>query len=86
MRAAPTGPLNGTPEMASAAEAPIMAGMSASISGLLDSTVSTTWTSFMKPPGNRGRIGRSIRRAVSVSFSVGRPSRLKKPPGIRPAA
>ena len=49
-----------------------------------DSTVSTTWTSFMKPSGKSGRIGRSVRRAVRVSFSVGRPSRLKKPPGILP--
>ena len=35
---------------------------------------------------NSGRIGRSMRREVSVSFSLGRPSRLKKPPGILPAA
>jgi hypothetical protein len=42
----------------------------------------TTCTSLMKPSGNSGRIGRSMRREVSVSFSVGRPSRLKKPPGM----
>ena len=30
-----------------------------------------------QPSANSGRIGRSIRREVSVSFSVGRPSRLK---------
>ena len=36
--------------------------------------------------GKSGRIGRSMRREVSVSFSDGRPSRLKKPPGILPAA
>jgi hypothetical protein len=36
--------------------------------------------------GNSGRSGRSIRRQVSVSFSDGLPSRLKKPPGMRPAA
>ena len=41
---------------------------------------------FMKPLGNNGRSGRSIRREVSVSFSEGRPSRLKKAPGILPAA
>ena len=29
---------------------------------------------------------RSISRELSVSFSFGRPSRLKKPPGMRPAA
>ena len=45
-----------------------------------------TWTSFLKPSTKSGRIGRSIRREVSTSFSVGRASRLKKPPGILPAA
>ena len=63
-----------------------MAGMSGSTSGLADITVVITWTSLKNPLGNNGRIGRSMRREVSVSFSVGRPSRLKKPPGMRPAA
>jgi hypothetical protein len=45
-----------------------------------------TWTSFVKPFGQSGRMGRSIMRAVRIAFSVGRPSRLKKPPGIFPAA
>jgi len=36
--------------------------------------------------GKSGRNGRSIIRQVRISFSVGRPSRLKKPPGILPAA
>jgi hypothetical protein len=45
-----------------------------------------TWTSLKKPSGKSGRIGRSISRAIRVSRSVGRPSRLKKPPGMRPAA
>ena len=49
-------------------------------------TVAITCTSLKKPSGNSGRIGRSIRREVSISFSEGRPSRLKKPPGILPAA
>jgi len=31
-------------------------------------------------------MGRSIWRAVNVAFSLGRASRLKKPPGILPAA
>ena len=51
-----------------------------------ETTVQMTWTSFMKPSGKSGRIGRSIRREVRVSFSEGRASRLKKPPGILPAA
>ncbi len=74
------------PEMVSAAEAPIIATMSGSFSRSCDSTVATTWVSLRKPSTKSGRIGRSIRREVSVSFSVGRPSRLKKPPGILPAA
>src|SRR6266849_565164 len=45
-----------------------------------------TCTSFRKPSGKSGRIGRSIRRDVRVSFFTGAPSRLKYPPGIRPPA
>ena len=85
-RAAPTGPSNGRPDTASAADAPTSAGMSGSISGSSESTRAITCTSLRKPSGNNGRNGRSMRRDVSVSFSVGRPSRLKKPPGILPAA
>jgi hypothetical protein len=40
----------------------------------------------MKPGTKSGRSGLSISRETSVSFSEGRPSRLKKPPGIFPAA
>jgi hypothetical protein len=80
------GPLKGMPEMARAAEAPSSAGMSGSISGSRDSTVTMIWTSFMKPLGNRGRSGRSMSRQVRVFLLAGRPSRLKKPPGILPAA
>ncbi len=74
------------PEMASAAEAPSSEAISGSTSAFTDSTEATTCTSLMKPSGNSGRMGRSIRRDVNVSFSVGRPSRLKNPPGMRPAA
>ena len=70
----------------SAAEAAIMATTSGSFSISCDSTVQTTWVSCLKPGTNSGRIGRSISREVRVSFSVGRASRLKKPPGILPAA
>src|SRR5215213_8932769 len=45
-----------------------------------------TWTSDLYPLGNKGRIGRSVSRAANVAASVGRPSRLMKPPGIFPAA
>ena len=40
----------------------------------------------MNPSGNNGLIGLSISLEVRVSNSVGLPSRLKKPPGIFPAA
>ena len=45
-----------------------------------------TCTSLRNPFGQSGLIGRSIMRAVSVARSLARPSRLKKPPGIFPAA
>ena len=39
--------------------------------------VTITCVSLRHPSANSGRIGRSIRREISVSRSVGRPSRLK---------
>ena len=80
------GPLKGTPETASAAEAPIRAGTSGFTAGFSDLTVAMICTSLVKPSANSGRIGRSMRREVRISFSLGRPSRRKKPPGMRPAA
>ena len=41
-----------------------MPRMSGSLSPSWASTVMTTWVSFLNPSGNRGRIGRSIRREV----------------------
>ena len=78
--------MNGAPESVSAAEAAIIATMSGSLTRSWLSTVQMTSTSFLKPGTKSGRSGRSMRREVSVSFSVGRASRLKKPPGILPAA
>src|SRR3954467_7798360 len=46
----------------------------------------TSCVSKCQPFGKSGRIGRAIRRAVSVPFSPARPSRLKNEPGILPAA
>ena len=63
-----------------------MARMSCGVIRSAESVVQMTCTSFRKPFGQSGRIGRSIMRAVRIAFSVGRPSRLKKPPGIFPAA
>ena len=85
-RAAPIGPMKGAPEIVRAADVAISATMSGSLTRSCDRTVQITRTSFLKPGANSGRIGRSIRRLVSVSFSVGRASRLKKPPGTLPAA
>ena len=86
IRTAPTGPLKGSGEIMRAAEAPLIARMSCGVMRSADSVVQMTCTSFVKPFGQSGRIGRSIMRAVRIAFSVGRPSRLKKPPGIFPAA
>ena len=44
-------------------------------------TVVTTWTSFLKPLMNSGRIGRSIRRLVRVSFWEGAPSAAREAAG-----
>jgi len=78
--------MNGAPDSVSAAEAATIATMSGSFSWSCDITVQVTCVSQRQPSANSGRIGRSIRREVNVSFSVGPRSRLKKPPGMRPAA
>ena len=78
--------MNGMPDSVSAAEVATSATMSGSFSMSCASVVITTSVSLRKPSRNSGRIGRSIRREVRTSFSDGRPSRLKKPPGILPAA
>jgi hypothetical protein len=78
--------MKGMPEMVSAAEVPIRPAMSGSFCWSKARTVAMICVSLRKPLGNSGRMGRSIRREISVSRSVGLPSRLKKPPGILPAA
>ena len=80
------GPKKGKPERVRAADAPTRATMSGSFSMSWESTVQMTWVSLLKPLAKSGRMGRSISRETRVSFSVGRPSRLKNPPGILPAA
>ena len=64
----------------------VIASTSPSFCLSLASTIAWICTSSLKPAGNSGRIGRSIKREVSVSLVVGRPSRLRKPPGNLPAA
>ena len=49
--------------------------------GRCESTMHWICTSSMKSSGNSGRMGRSIIRIVRISLVLGRPSRLKKPPG-----
>ena len=73
-------------EISSAVEAPMIARVSESFSRSTERTRPMTWVSHAYPLGNSGRSGRSIIREVRTSFSVGRPSRLKNPPGILPAA
>ena len=80
------GPLKGIGETANAAEAPFIANTSPSFCRSLAITNVNTWTSSWNQSGNRGRMGRSISRAVRVSLVVGRPSRLRNPPGNFPAA
>ena len=86
MRTAPTGIGNGMSEIISAALAPFMARMSYGFTWSTDIGIATSCVSRRQPLGKSGRIGRSIMRAVSVPFSPARPSRLKKLPGILPAA
>ena len=80
------GPSNGISEIHNANEEPNIAAISGGQLGSTDITVFVICTSLRKPSANIGRIGRSIRRAVRVACSLGRPSRLIKPPGILPAA
>ena len=44
------------------------------------------WTSLMKSLGKSGLMGRSVRRLVRISLSLGLPSLLMKPPANLPAA
>ena len=81
----PTGPLNGIPEIDKAADTPSIAIISGSTLLFAETTLIMTCTSFIKPSGNRGLIGLSISLEVNVSFSLGRPSLFRKPPGILPA-
>ena len=69
-----------------AAEAALMARMSSGFSVSAESENIMTCTSFRIPCWNRGRSGRSVRRAVRMASVDGRPSRRKKEPGILPPA
>jgi hypothetical protein len=58
-------------EIASAALAPFTIAMSDSFFWSAESRMPITWTSLRKPSGKSGRQGRSHRRDVRISFSVG---------------
>ncbi len=68
-------------EIVSAADAALIAATSGSFSVSADNTNAITWVSHLNPSANSGRTGRSIIRLVRISRSLGRPSRLIKPPG-----
>ena len=73
-------------ERLSAADAPTMERMSGGCTRSAERTVEMTCTSLRNPLGKSGRMGRSVSLAASVASVEGRPSRLKKLPGIFPAA
>ena len=77
---------NGISASVSAAEAPVIASTSASFCLSADRTSAMICVSWRQPAGKSGRMGRSIMREVSTSLSAILPSRLKKPPGMRPEA
>src|SRR5829696_3046163 len=85
-RVAPTGPENGRPDSWVDIDAALIASTSYRWSGCSDMTVMTTWTSLRRPLTKVGRSGRSISRQVRIASSLGRPSRRKNEPGMRPAA
>ena len=70
----PIGPFHGIFEIASAAEVVMLAKMSGLFSPSTDKTVTITWTSFFNAFGKKGRIERSIIRAVKIASSDGLPS------------
>ena len=80
------GPSQGMSETATAADAAVIARISAEPVSSAESTVTTICVSQVNDFGKRGRSGRSINRLVRVAFSEGLPSRLKNPPGNFPAA
>ncbi len=86
MRTMPSERPCGSELTASAAKLAIAARMSPSFSRSLAMHCDSTCTSRRKPSGNIGRIERSMIRQVRISLVFGRPSRLKKPPGMMPAA
>ncbi|OPY05215.1 MAG: hypothetical protein A4E61_00386 [Syntrophorhabdus sp. PtaB.Bin184] len=80
------GPSWGMSEMVTAQDAPTRLRIPGSLSWSAERTVEITCVSYRQFLGKRGLRGLSMRRDVSISRVVGRPSLLKKPPGNLPAA
>ena len=76
--------MKGILEIDNAIDAALIARISGKLSCSTETTVQTTWTSFLYPFGNNGLRGLSIILAASVAASVGLPSLLINPPGILP--
>jgi hypothetical protein len=74
------------PASSVAMDAPLIASTSGGLTWSADRVVINTCTSLRRPWAKVGRIGRSTSRQVRIACSLGRPSRLKNPPGILPAA
>ena len=85
-RTSEIGPPKGMSDTARAAEAASPASASGWMSRSAEMRFTVTNTSAWKSDGKRGRRARSMSRATRISLSDGRPSRLRKPPGKRPAA
>ena len=67
-----------------AIDAALMAKISGKLSFSTETTVHTTWTSFLYPFGNNGLIVLSTALPFRIAFSVGLPSLFINPPGILP--
>ena len=86
IRVALMGPWKGISEMLSAADAPIIDGISRGFSRSVERGVTIIWTSFRYPLGKRGLRDRSVNLSARMASVDGRPSLRKKLPGILPLA
>ena len=73
-------------DIVNAREAPLIESISNGFSRSADNGVVIIWTSLRKPFGKSGLNGLSVRRHISMASVLGRPSLLKKLPGILPRA
>ena len=78
--------MKGILEIDNAIDAALIARISGKLSCSTDTTVQTTWTSFLYPFGNNGLNGLSTALPKRIAFSEGLPSLFINPPGILPTA